>query len=183
VKLPIAALVLSALVAPPAQADTGCYSGLFDLGFPDGVMASFAYQAHPRLSPHVGLGHNANSLGLRVGGRWTFVDGGVAPYLGLESGHYFQAQTPDWMRETAKSAGLEDKTLDRAGYTFANAHLGVSLGSGKLRFHLQTGISFVRANTLIIKPKPNYTPPVDLYRDTRIHAWLVSGRAGVGYYF
>jgi hypothetical protein len=156
---------------------------MLDVGFPDAVMASFAYRARPHLTPHIGIGHNGNSAGLRLGGRWTITPGKTAPYLSLEAGNYFQAKTPGWMRKTAKSAGLKDKTLDRAGYQFASGHLGLGIGRGDFQFYMQTGISFVRANALIIKPKPNYLPPVDLYRDTTVHLWLVSGRLGVLYFF
>jgi hypothetical protein len=156
---------------------------MLDLGFPDALMASFAYRVRPHLTPHIGIGHNANSVGLRVGGRWTMTQGEAAPFLSLEAGNYFQSQTPTWMRDSAKSLGLKDKTLVRAGYQFASSHLGFGIGSRDFQFFMQAGFSFVRANALVIKPKPNYLPPVDLYRDTTVHVWLLSGRLGVLYFF
>ncbi len=156
---------------------------MVDLGFPDAAMASLAYRARPELTPHIGVGYNANSLGLRIGGRWTFMQGDAAPFVSLEAGNYFQAKTPAWMRKAAKNAGLKDKTMQRVGYQFASSHLGYGIGSGDFQFYMQAGISFVRANALIIKPKPNYLPPVDLYRDTTVNIWLLSGRLGVLYFF
>jgi hypothetical protein len=180
----MAALVILLAWAPsPAHAETKRYGTMFDLGFPDAAMASFAYRARPQLMPHVGLGYNANSVGLRVGGRWTFLPGDASPFFALDAGNYFQANTPTWMRKAAKDYGLKDKTMQRVGYQFASGHLGFGVGSGDFQFYMQAGISFVRANALIIKPKPKYLPPVDLYRDTTVNLWLVSGRLGVLYFF
>ncbi len=165
------------------QAHESRYGGMLDLGVPDGLMASFVYRPHTELRALFGIGHNSNSPGLRAGLQWSPWQALLAPYLALEAGHYFRADTPDWMRDLAQSAGLKDKTLESVGYQYGNGHLGVAIGGKSLRFCLQMGVSFVRASTLIIKPKPNYTPPVELYRETTIHAWLMSGRAGLLYTF
>jgi hypothetical protein len=154
-----------------------------DVGLPDGFVGSFAVRAHHLLGAHVGLGHNTNSFGLRGGVSFTPIQFLVAPYLALEAGHYLEADTASWMRSTAKKAGLDDKTLGRVGYSYANGHLGVRFGSGHAALFLQGGISYIDATAQVIKPKPNFIPPVDLYRETIVHVWTVSARGGVLFYF
>lgn len=181
----LAGMVISA--APAASADgapPGRYGIMGDLGLPDGMVGSFAYRAHQHVGAHVGLGHNTNSFGLRAGAAWLpLAPAVVAPYLALEGGLYFSADTAGWLRSAAKSAGLDDKTLERLGYRYANLHLGARFGRGAAAFYIQGGVSFISATAGIIKPKPNYEPPVDLYRETVVHVWTLSGRAGLVYFF
>src|SRR5687768_3283117 len=152
------------IAASPARAEPeggGRYGVMADLGVPDGLVASFAIREPRLIGAYAGLGYNANSLGARVGVRLEPIVADVAPYLALEGGAYLEAETPDWMRGTAKAAGLDDKTLESVGYRFANLHLGARVGAGATSFYLQGGLSFVSATTGIIKPKPNYEPPVE----------------------
>jgi len=153
------------------------------MGLPDGLMAAFVLSPHRVIKTHAALGHNTNSFGLRLGVTYSPLSKSVSPYGAFELGHYFSADTPDWMRETAKDAGLKDKTLVRVGYTFINGHLGVRFGSDKVGVYFQGGVSFIAANALVIKPKPNFTPPVDLYRDTSVNLWIASGRVGAEFSF
>ena len=169
--------------APVASAEPGPYGVMGDVGLPDGMVGSLAYRAHPHLDLHLGVGHNTNSFGARTGAAWLPIRGVVSPYLALELGMYLQADTADWMQSTAKSAGLDDKTLERVGYWYSNGHLGARFGSGAAAFYLQGGVSFIDATAHIIKPKPTYVPPVDLYRETEVRVWAVSGRAGLLYFF
>jgi hypothetical protein len=191
VRLLAAAILAGMVVAagPAARADEGAAAGPYgvmgDVGLPDGMVASFAYRARPPVRLHLGLGHNTNSFGLRAGVAATpFQTRAVTPYVALEGGWYFSADTAGWMQSTAKKAGLDDKTLQAFGYRYLNLfHLGARFGGGAASFYLQGGVSFIRATASIIKPKPNYEPPVDLYRETVVHVWTLSGRAGVIYFF
>jgi len=173
-----------ALCAGLARADSGSerYGVLADVGVPDGAVAAFAFRVHPQITTHAGLGHNANGPGLRVGVQLAPFVAAVAPYLALTAGHYFRAETPEWLKETAKDAGLDDKSLERLGYQFFDAHLGARFGAAT-SFYVQAGVSFIRATADIIKPKPTYVPPVDLYRETTVHIWALSGQAGMVFYF
>lgn len=184
-RIAIAALpvVWLSATAAAARAEPGPYGVMGDVGLPDGMVASLAYRAHPHLDLHLGLGHNTNGFGARTGAAWLPLRAALSPFAALEAGWYLQADTPGWLQDTAKSAGLDDKTLQRVGYWFANAHLGVRVGSPTAAFYLQGGLSFIDATADIIKPKPSYTPPVDLYRETEVRVWAVGGRAGLVYFF
>lgn len=166
-----------------AAAEPGRYGMMGDVGLPDGLVASFAYRAHDQVDLHLGLGHNSNSFGARAGGAWLPLRAVVAPFAALEVGGFLPADTADWMQSTARSAGLDDKTLERVGYWFGNAHLGARVGSDSAAFYLQGGLSFIDATAHIIKPKPSYTPPVDLYRETHVRVLGLGGRAGLVYFF
>jgi hypothetical protein len=179
----VAALFSFFLAAPAARAEPGPYGVMGDVGLPDGLVASFAYRLHDHFDGHLGLGHNSNSFGARAGAAWLPLRRTVSPYLALEGGWYLQGDTADWHRSTARSAGLDDKTLERVGYRFLNGHLGARFGTATAAFTLQAGVSFIDATAHIIKPKPDYQPPVDLYRETVVHVWGLSGRAGLIYWF
>ncbi len=175
------ALLACMLVASAAHAEPHKYGVMADLGLPDGMVASFGYHAHDWITAHAGIGHNTNSFGLRGGVSFEPINYAIAPYLALDAGTYFSADTASWMRGTAKSAGLDDKTLERLGYWYANGHLGVRFGAGSAWVYLQGGVSFIDIDAFVIKPKPNFVPPVDLYRETTVHVWTVSGRLGFLY--
>jgi hypothetical protein len=185
------ATILAGMVvaAPPARAEPALEPEASrvgvraDVGVPDGLMTSLAVRVLPMLDAHAGLGTNANSLGARIGARLSPIAAVVAPYLALEGGGFLEAETPDWMRSTAKKAGLDDKTLTMVGYRFANLHLGARIGGGTTTFYAQGGVSFVSATTGIIKPKPNYEPPVELHRETVVHVWFLAGHLGVEHAF
>ena len=87
------------------------------------------------------------------------------------------------MRDLAQSAGLDDKTLLRLGYRYAQTQLGLRIGRGAAAFYLQGGVSFIAATVLILKPKPNVIPPIDLYREQDVHVWGVTGHGGLIYWF
>ncbi len=44
-------------------------------------------------------------------------------------------------------------------------------------------VSYIDATAQVIKPRTSMTPPVDLYRETTVHLWTMSGRGGFVYYF
>ena len=182
-RVAVAAFVSIVLASPAARAEPSRFGASTDLGLPDGIMAAFLFRPHKLVTSHVALGHNTNSPGLRIGASFSPIDYAVEPYTALELGYYFEAETPGWMRDTAKEAGLDDKTLDRVGYKFVNGHLGLRVGNNTASAFVQGGLSFIDAKALVIKPKPNFAPPVDLYRETVIHAWIISGRVGIAFYF
>ena len=184
----LAAAILAGMVVaagPAARADEHRHGVMGDVGLPDGMVASYAFLAHPGVQLHAGLGHNTNSFGLRAGVLATpFRRRAVTPYAALEGGWYAHADTAGWMQSTAKNAGLDDKTLEAFGYRYLNLlHVGLRIGGGAASFYLQGGVSFISAQASIIKPKPNVEPPVDLYRETTVHVWALSGRAGLMYFF
>lgn len=180
VRLHLGLTVLLLLAAREATAGDQRLGVMADVGVPDGAVASLAYLAHPLIMAHAGVGHNANGFGLRAGAQITAFESRVVPYLAIEGGHYFRSATPEWLKESAKDAGLDDKSLERLGYQFVNAHLGLRFGTN-VSFYAQAGLSFIHATANVIKPKPTIVPPVDLYRETTVNVWALSGQAGLVY--
>ena len=179
----VAAIAGIVLAASGAHAEPSRYGVMADIGLPDGLIASFAFRAHDWFTAHVGAGHNTNGPGLRLGGSFSPIDYALSPYAALEAGYYFEAETADWMRDTARHAGLDDETLQRVGYKFANGHLGLRMGNASAAVYVQGGVSYIDAKALVIDPKPNFVPPLELYRETEVRMWIVSGRVGVVYFF
>lgn len=178
----LAALGLCA-AATAARAEPGRVGLMGDVGVPDGLVGGVAVQAHDHIDLHLGVGHNSNSFGGRAGAAWLPLRAVVSPLAALELGGFLPADTDEWLQDSAKSAGLDDKTLRRVGYWYASLHLGARIGAGAAAFTLQGGLSFIDATADIIKPKPSYQPPVDLYRETEVRVWAVTGRIGLLYWF
>ncbi len=109
-----------------------------DAGVPDGASANVLYRPWKYLRLSGGLLYDYIGYGVR-GGVSVLPYFPVAPSLTLEAGHYFEA---DANAKVARFAHVDDNLkpmLQRIGYTFVNAQLGLELG------HPDWFVFFVRA--------------------------------------
>jgi hypothetical protein len=99
------------------------------------------YRPFPWLRTQLGAGYNMVGLGLQGGA--TVIPFGWGPSFTLEAGHYFEGNANGIARSMA-GAGFEDSALlERIGYDYANAHLGLEIGKGSYTFFLHAGMSYV----------------------------------------
>ena len=116
---------------------------MVDGGVPDGATVSAVYRPFSWLRTEVGAGYNMISKGARAG--LTLLPFGAGPSATLEAGHFFDGDANGFARSIA-GAGFEDKAvLQRIGYDFANAHLGLDFGTRRVVFFIHGGMSYVRA--------------------------------------
>lgn len=108
-------------------------------GVPDGLVLS-------------GLYRPVDFLRLSAGGSWNYfgygVQGGVglvpfqwpiAPTFNLEVGHYFDSD----MRWVASRNAELNPLLEKVGYSYANAQLGIEVGSSRrFVFFVRAGLSY-----------------------------------------
>lgn len=110
-------------------------------GLPDGVTGSVVYRPVSWLRTHVGAGYNL--IGVSVQGGLALIPFGWGPSLTLEGGHYFDGNANGLARKMAGPTFKDNALLERIGYDYANAHLGLELGERTFTFFIHGGMSYI----------------------------------------
>jgi hypothetical protein len=112
-----------------------------DAGVPDGAQAALVLRPWKALRFSVGGGYNVISKGVRAG--MTILPFGRGPSLSLEAGRFFEGDANAAARKYM--GDFEDiAVLQRVGYDFANAHLGLDFGYERVTFFIHGGMSYLR---------------------------------------
>ena len=114
-----------------------------DVGLPDGAGASLVVRPARWLRLTGGGTYNMISSGLRAGA--SLLPFGWGPSLSVEGGHYFDGDANGVMRRFAGASYQSNAVLERVGYDYANAHLGLDLGLRRVTFFIHAGFSYIRA--------------------------------------
>jgi hypothetical protein len=112
-----------------------------DLGVPDGATVSVVYRPIRAVRAYAGISHNLISLGERAGVTLAPLSWWASPTLSLEYGHYADGNANPLVRVATGDATFSSGVLDRVGYRYANAHLGLELGRTWFTFYLHAGVS------------------------------------------
>lgn len=137
-------VVRGASVPPAASAPALPQIGLMvDAGVPDGAQAALAYRPAAWARLYAGGGYNLISKS--VAGGLSLIPFGAGPSLTVEGGHYFDGDANGLARRFAGSAFSDQAVLERVGYDYGNAHLGLELGKRRFTFFIHGGLSYVRA--------------------------------------
>lgn len=115
---------------------------MLDGGLPDGAMLSAVYRPLSWVRLHGGGGSNTVSVGLRAG--VALIPFGIGPSLTVEAGHYFEGNANGVAATMAGPSYEDTAVLDRVGYDFANAHLGLDFGRETFVFYIHGGMSYIR---------------------------------------
>jgi hypothetical protein len=129
--------------APPPAPSLPLIGIMADAGVPDGMGGSLVFRPQRWLRVHGGGTYNMISSGLRAGA--TLLPFGSGPSLTVEGGHYFDGDANGLVRRFAGPSYDSNAALERVGYDYANAHLGLDIGSRRVTFYLHAGMSYVRA--------------------------------------
>jgi hypothetical protein len=158
-----AATATVAATPPAVPAPSLPWIGIMaDAGIPDGMQGSIVLRPWKALRASVGGGYNMVSKGVRLG--LTLVPFGHGPSGTLEAGHYFEG---DATSAAAKffGPGVEGSafgpTLQRIGYDYANAHLGLDFGYKRVTFYIHGGMSYVRAQVHHLDQVINNMPSIN----------------------
>ena len=114
-----------------------------DVGLPDGAGASLVVRPAKWLRLTGGGTYNMISSGLRAGA--SLLPFGWGPSLSVEGGHYFDGDANGVMRRFVGSGYQSNAVLERVGYDYANAHLGLDLGFRRATFFIHAGFSYIRS--------------------------------------
>ncbi len=130
---------------------------MLDGGVPDGAILSVGYRPLDWLRLHAGAGTNGIGPGIRIGA--GVVPFGVGPSLTLEGGHYFDGNANELGRTMTGGQYEDSAVLERVGYDFANAHLGLELGGDTVQFFVHGGLSYIR--TTLYNVSDLFSEPID----------------------
>jgi hypothetical protein len=192
---------LPVFAAAPARADVSAtvtgvpvltpkalprFGVMADAGLPDGANASLVFRPSSWLRAHAGGGSNMISKGVRAG--VTLLPFGSGPSATLEAGHYFDGDANGLARKFAGSS-FQSALLERVGYDYANAHLGLDFGSRRATFYIHGGMSYVRARIhnvdsvlaaeAVANGADSGTTEVSVKQDPIVRAWFPSVKLGL----
>ena len=155
-----------------------------DAGLPDGANAALVVRPLRWLRVHGGGGYNMISPGVRAG--LTLLPFGSGPSATLEAGHYFDGNANGLVRRFAGQS-FQNVLLDRVGYDYANAHLGLDFGSRRATFYIHGGMSYLRAKVhtfdSVLESEASSTgasgTEVSIKQDPIVRAWFPSVKLGL----
>jgi hypothetical protein len=158
--------VTSAPATPSSTApapDSLPWLGLMaDAGVPDGMQGSIVLRPWRWLRTSLGGGYNMISKGVRGG--VSILPFGRGPSATLEAGRFFDGDANATARKFF--SGYNDAnpfapTLERVGYDYANAHLGLDFGYKRVTFYIHGGMSYVRGTIHNANQVANKNPSIN----------------------
>ena len=158
---------------------------MVDAGLPDGANASLVVRPFSWLRAHGGGGTNMIGKGVRAGE--TLLPFGGGPSATIEVGHYFDGDANGVAKRFAGST-FSSPLLERIGYDYANAHLGLDFGSRRATFYIHGGMSYVRADVhnfdSVVSSTAstnggNGSTEISINKDPTVRAWFPSAKLGL----
>jgi hypothetical protein len=171
-------LVMARAEAAPATPWVGAMA---DLGLPDGATLSLVVRPIRSIRAHAGLSHNMISLGERVGVTWVPLSWWASPTLSVEYGHYADGNANPLVRMVSGDPSFSSAVLDRVGYDYANAHVGLELGRRWFTFYVHAGMSRITGTVHNLSAETmsdSGTATVSFGKDPTVRLWTVSARIG-----
>lgn len=193
VALPIVAWAAPAVASPDAQDDAASVTARTsrrspwigasaDVGVPDGATMSVVYRPIRALRVHAGLSHNLISLGQQVGVSLVPLAWWASPTLSLEYGHFAEGNANAAVRRFNGSSDSSSPALDRVGYDYANARVGLELGRTWFTFYLHAGVSRITGTVhnldAATMSSPGGTTSVSFTTDPTVRVWTASASLG-----
>jgi len=171
-----------ASVTKASAATTPRFGAMTDVGLPDGVTAAIVVRPIRAIRAHAGLSHNLISLGERVGVSWVPLSWWASPTVSLEYGHYSEGNANPLARAATNDQTFSSAVLDRVGYDYANAHVGLELGRKWFTFYIHAGVSRITSTVHNISSETmsesSGTSSVTFSKDPSIKLWAPSARIG-----
>ncbi|HEX4405405.1 MAG TPA: hypothetical protein VH560_11290 [Polyangia bacterium] len=131
--------------APAASSDLPFLGVMTDVGIPDGLQGSIVLRPAKALRASVGGGYNMISKGVRVG--LSLLPFGRGPSGTVEAGRYFAGDANAAVAQISGAnvqGSVFSPLLQRVGYDYVNAHLGLDFGYKRATFYIHGGMSYVR---------------------------------------
>lgn len=146
---PIAIAVLlaafAAVTAPSARAETAPprLGLMLDAGVPDGGNVSLVYRPISRVRLNAGVSHNLVGPGVRGGITLAPFTTWFTPTVSGTYGRFFERDANPAARMMLNDPALSSPALERFGYDYADAHLGLEFGRRRLTFFIHGGVTRV----------------------------------------
>lgn len=139
-----AAVLVLALVAPVARAAAEPLPRIgvmADVGLPDGGTAALVVRPLALVRLSAGVSHNLIGPGLRGAVTLVPLPTWITPTLSVSYGHYFERDATSTARSVSGDPMLSSPALEKVGYDYADAHLGLELGRRRVTFYLHGGLT------------------------------------------
>lgn len=156
-----------------------------DAGLPDGANASIVVRPWRLLRLHGGLGYNGISKGVRGGATFVPFNTWFTPTLSVDYGRYFEGDANPLAARLSGDPEFHSDLLERVGYDYANAHVGLSFGKKWATFYLQAGASRIAGNVRnlnAVTSGDGMSTSVSFNTDPKVEIWSVSARLGFVFY-
>ena len=151
-----------------------------DVGLPDGAIASLVVRPWQWFRAYAGGGSNSISKGWRGG--FSLVPFGAGPSVSLEYGQYAEGDANGLVRRMVSGNFKGSALLDRVGYDYANAQVGLDFGGKSVLFFVHGGVSMVWAqvhNINEVANASNSSTTVSVSQDPKIKVFGSSLKVGL----
>jgi hypothetical protein len=182
---PASEIARTATSASPSS-ELPLLGAMLGAGLPDGATASLVIRPVTWAHVEVGGGYNLISKGVRAG--VSLIPFGVGPSATLEAGRFFDGDANGLVRQFAGASFGESAVLQRVGYDFANAHLGLDFGTRRVTFFIHGGMSYIRANVHNVSEQlagssgSTSQTTVTFNQDPQVRLFTPSGKLGFIFY-
>ena len=134
--------VVTVPAAPPSPKRLPYFGMMADVGVPDGLIGSVVARPWKWLRLAGGGGSNGISRGWRTG--VALLPWAAGPSASVELGHYQDGNANSLARKVIGGSFDGSPLLERVGYDYLNAHLGLDFGSRRVVFFVHGGATFLR---------------------------------------
>jgi hypothetical protein len=124
----------------PAVADSRPFLGvMLDLGAPDGANVALVAQPLRSIRLEAGAGHNAIAPCARGGVALAPLSTFIRPTVSAHVGRCREGDANPLARAASGDSTYSSEMLERVGYDYATARVGLELGSERVTFFLHAG--------------------------------------------
>jgi hypothetical protein len=140
------ALLASGAAAAHASPKVPSVGLMTDVGVPDGATLSLVYRPVSPVRVSLGASHNLVGPGVRAGVTFVPVAAWISPTLSLSAGHFAERDANAVARMVTGDDTYSSPALERFGYDYADAHVGLAFGRRHATFYIDGGVSRVVGN-------------------------------------
>jgi hypothetical protein len=134
--------IITVPAAPPSPVRLPIFGLMADVGVPDGLIGSLAIRPWSWVRLSGGGGTNSISSGWRAG--ITFLPFAAGPSASFEYGRYQDGNANPLAKKIIGGGFDGSPLLERVGYQYMNAHLGLDFGSRRVVFFVHGGLTVIR---------------------------------------
>jgi hypothetical protein len=131
-------------IAQPA-ATTGTLGVMAGVGVPDGGTVGLAWRPVHALRLEASFADNYVSPGYRGGVTYIPARSWATPTLGIAYGHFAERDANPAVRMVTGDPTFDSAMLDRFGYDYATARVGLEFGRKPVSFYLHAGVTRITA--------------------------------------
>lgn len=178
---------MAAAWGSPAAADNLPKLGVMaDVGVPDGGTAALVVRPVSLVRVSAGASYNTVSPGVRGTVTLIPLSTWITPTVSASYGRYFERDATGTARTVSGDAMLSSPALERVGYDYADAHVGLELGQRHATFFIHAGFTRVAGHVRNLDEATASDEPssvsVSFTKDPSFTVTSLSARVGLIFY-